>query len=293
MLMITGATGHSGSIFLENLDKEQYQGMIKCLVRRGSDVERLQKYSLNLSYVYADLDNLNDLQAAMIGVETVLHIAGIQYSREIVRAGALAKVPWMILIHTTGRYSKFKSASRFYIEVEEELIERYKNLTILRPTMIYGSSRDKNMWQLINFLDRFRFFPIFGDGKNLMQPVCAIDLAKAYQSIVEKKDITYGKQYNLSGKEPISYNELLKTVEEELGKKILLLHVPITICICIVWIYNKIFGKKSLVSVEQVLRMKEDKAFSWNDAWQDFEYSPISFREGIKEEIKELRESDI
>ncbi len=289
MLLLTGGTGHSGSIFLKNLETERYSGKIRCLVRKSSNIKVLESYKLDIEICVVDLKNIDALQSVMKGVETVLHIAGIQYSKEIVEACKREEISWMILVHTTGRYSQFKSASKFYIEVEDKLMEENENLTILRPTMIYGSSHDKNMWQLINFLNKYRFFPIFGDGSNLMQPVLADDLAYAYQSVLKNKGRTFGQQYNLSGKEAISYGDLLKTVENELGKKVVTLKLPIKLCMFIVAFYNFLFKKNSLVSVEQVMRMQEDKDFSWDDAKRDFGYSPTSFRDGIRKEIEELK----
>ena len=40
---------------------------------------------------------------------------------------------------------------------------------------------------------------------------------------------------------------------------------------------------------EQVLRMKEDKDFTHLKATEDFGYNPMSFEEGIKEEINEYK----
>lgn len=83
----------------------------------------------------------------MQGIKTVIHIAEINYSENLVKTGEKMGVAWFILVHTTGRFSVFKSASAEYIRIEDALIESYKNLKILRPTMIYGSSSDKNIWR--------------------------------------------------------------------------------------------------------------------------------------------------
>ena len=38
-------------------------------------------------------------------------------------------------------------------------------------------------------------------------------------------------------------------------------------------------------NVERVLRMKEDKVFSWEEASKDFNYTPMSFEDGIRREV--------
>ncbi|HZK60446.1 MAG TPA: hypothetical protein VFC41_00130, partial [Anaerovoracaceae bacterium] len=52
-------------------------------------------------------------------------------------------------------------------------------------------------------------------------------------------------------------------------------------------VYNSIFGKRAIISVEQVLRMQEDKVFDHEMAKNDFGYNPVSFEEGIKDEVQE------
>ena len=199
-------------------------------------------------------------------------------------------INWIISIHTTGRYSKFKSASAEYIDIEDKLLKlRDKiNITILRPTMIYGSSRDRNMNKLIKFIDRFPIYPIFGNGNNLMQPVNAKDLAIAYQQVIENSEITINENYNLSGKYPIKYKNLISTVSQHLNKKTVLVKLPIIFSRFFVRICRKLVPKFPL-NEEQVLRMKEDKDFTHLKATKDFGYNPMSFEEGIVEEIKEYK----
>ena len=141
----------------------------------------------------------------MIGVKSVLHIADIDFSEAIVKIGTESGVEWFICVHTTERYSKFSSTSAEFIKIEDGLLNKFSNLTILRPTMIYGSSSDRNMWKLLNYINSHKIFPVFGSGKNLMQPVHAKDLGDAYALVLNNKKITFGKQYNLSGKNEITY----------------------------------------------------------------------------------------
>lgn len=288
VLLVTGATGHSGKWFFKDLVQSNYRGKIRCLVRQTSDLTYLKGTGLDLEFRFGDLSDSDYVRESMAGVKIVLHIAGIIYSDHVVAGGALTGVEWFILVHTTGRYSKFKSASAGYIATEESLLKSYQNLTILRPTMIYGSSSDHNMWKLINFINSYKFFPVFGDGSNLMQPVHAKDLGHAYFRVLNKREITMGKQYNLSGHDPITYKNILKTVAKSLGRRRIFISVPMWLCLLGASIYNFIFRSKAIISVEQVMRMNEDKAFSWENAKNDFDYSPLSFEDGIRLEINEL-----
>jgi nucleoside-diphosphate-sugar epimerase len=224
----------------------------------------------------------------MQGYDMVLHIASIYQSKNVVNAARKAGIKNMVLVHTTGMFSKFKSASADYTAIENEVLAHRDdmNITVLRPTMIYGSKKDRNMFKLVDYLYRHKFFPIFGKGENLMQPVHAGDLGDAYYGVITNWETTKDKDYNLSGKYPIEYIELVRTVEDYLGRSVTNVKIPLWISLFSAVIYNKI-SKSAIISVEQVQRMMEDKAFSYEDAARDFDYSPRTFSDGIKGEVEE------
>lgn len=292
MLFVTGITGHTGKWFLKRLEDENYKGKIKCLVRKNSDSSIIDKSGLNIEKVFGDLKDKGFLESAMIGVDTIVHISSILLSENVMEAAIKNNVKWAILVHTTGRYSKYKSASEEYIKIEDGLLKKREQIgiTILRPTMIYGSSGDRNMYKLVDYLSRHRFFPMFGQGKNLMQPVHAKDLGNAYYDVLMNKDKTFNKEYNLSGKNPIKYIDLVRCVSNRLNRKNTIVKIPLRLSILLAMVYNTI-NNNAIISVEQVLRMQEDKAFGYAEATKDFGYSPLSFEEGIKSEVEEYLNS--
>lgn len=248
----------------------------------------LDQSGLEIEKVYGDLEDIECLESLLVGVTTVLHISSILFSNNVINAAIKNNVKWAILVHTTGRYSKYKSASEEYIRIEDSILKKRNKIgiTILRPTMIYGSSQDRNMYKLIDYLYHHRFFPIFGSGKNLMQPVHAKDLGFAYFDVLQNKEKTFNQEYNLSGKDPLTYIDLVECVSKTLGKKNIKVRIPFFVSIIAARIYNKI-NKNAIISVEQVLRMQEDKVFCYDLANRHFNYSPIPFEEGIKTEVAE------
>lgn len=291
-LLITGANGHSGKLFLKNLSTtnlKKYEE-IHIIVRNNDLDSFIEESGLNIIKHKGDLTDVQFLTEVTRNIDTILHIAGIQMSQNLFEAAINNKVNWIIAVHTTGRYSQFKMASEEYINIEDKLLTLRDeiNITILRPTMIYGSSRDRNMYKLIKFIDKSPVFPIFGNGKNLMQPVTATDLAIAYQQVLDNAEVCKNQNYNLSGKYPIKYKELIKTVASKLDKNIILLPIPIKLSYYAVLVGNRILPKFPL-NEEQVLRMKEDKDFTHLKANRDFGYSPMSFDEGIESEVNEYK----
>lgn len=287
LLLITGAAGHSGQLFLKKLADSGQTNVVRVVLRQAKQSEVLKAIYPNLDVMVGDIADEQTMTLAMRGVNTVLHIAGIGYSPNIVKLGSKLGVSWFILVHTTGRFSKYKSLSKDYIRIEDELINNYDNLTILRPTMIYGSMKDRNISKLIRFIAKFSFFPIFGQGKNLMQPVNGEDLACAYLAVLNNQLATINRQYNLSGRDAISYAELISTIASGLGKNIKFIKIPIWLSYILVGLFYGLSLGRFPLSPEQVLRMKEDKVYGHQTAVDDFGYRPMSFTQGITEEISE------
>lgn len=294
MLYITGITGHTGRWFLKKLSNERYDDKIR-VVMRHSESDAPEKYKifentgLDIEYAVGDLNDEAFLKKSMAGVDTIVHIASISLSEKIINAAISNCVSWAILVHTTGRFSKYKSASEGYIKIEDSiLMKRDKiDVTVLRPTMIYGSSGDRNMYRLVTYLAKHKFFPVFGSGQNLMQPVHAKDLGFAYYDVLTHPEITKNKEYDLSGLSPITYRKIIETISGYLGRKNILINIPFGLSVFAAKIYNALLGKYAIISVEQVLRMQEDKDFSHEAASRDFGYTPYSFEDGIKGEVEE------
>jgi nucleoside-diphosphate-sugar epimerase len=291
MLLVTGITGHSGRYFLKELIKNKYSGPILCIVREKSDTYLLDNSELNIKKVYGDLNDEEFLNNVMSGVDTVVHIASIFYSIPLMKAAVKNNVRRAILVHTTGIYSKYKSASEEYKEIEHNIktIINKRNSSIgliyLRPTMIYGYLNDKNMIVFIKMVDNLRLFPIINHGTNKLQPVNGRDLGKAYYQLLNKPEIMKG-DYILSGEKPISMQKLFELISLHLGKKTTFISLPLNFGVFLA-VLLKICTLGKIDYLEKVQRMGEDRHFSYEKAQRDFGYKPMSLSEGLKIEIEE------
>lgn len=291
MILITGATGHSGSYFVKKLSEAGYSEPIKCIVRENSDISLLESSGLSIAYCRGMLEDVSFVEECMAGVDTVFHFASIHYSETITQAALKNNVKLAVYVHTTGRFSKFKAAAEDYIRIEDWVISSGIDYIILRPTMIYGSKKDRNMYKLADYLYKHKFFPVFGRGDNLMQPIHAKDVGVSVYKAYIAREKTINKCYNVSGKHPISYIVLLRTVARALNKRVIFLHIPYSLSLAGAYAYNCLF-KNAAISVEQVMRMNEDKAFEYVDAENDFGFCPMAFEEGIADEAAQyLREA--
>ncbi|MBT9175680.1 MAG: N-acetyl-alpha-D-glucosaminyl-diphospho-ditrans,octacis-undecaprenol 4-epimerase [candidate division WS2 bacterium] len=291
MILVTGITGYSGRYFLQELINNKFEGLIRCIVRETSDTSLLDSSGLNIEKFVGDLNDQVLMDNAMVGVDTVVHIGSIFYSITVIKAAVKNNVRRAIFVHTTGIYSKYKSASEEYKNIEltiEKIIEQSKSrigLIYLRPTMIYGYINDRNMSVFIKMVDKLRLLPVINHGNNLLQPVNGRDLGKAYYQILSKPDIMSGN-YILSGEKPISMSEIFTLISNNLNKKTTFISVPLRLgefmARCL-----KLCTLGKVDYIERVQRMGEDRNYSHEEASKDFNYKPMPFSDGLKIEVEE------
>ncbi|WKZ41727.1 MAG: NAD(P)H-binding protein [Anaerolineales bacterium] len=282
-VLITGATGFTGSRVVPLLLENGFN--VRCFVRETSDRSRLGK--LPVEWVTGDLSDTEALTSALHGVDTLVNIAslGFGHAESILRSAKEAGVRRGIFISTTAIFTQLNAGSKSVRLAAEETIQASGlDYTILRPTMIFGSPRDRNMWRLIRLLRFLPIIPIFGDGESLQQPIFVDDVAQAVLLALQN-DITIGKSYNIAGKAPLTYNQVIDTVAFALGKRVWKLYLPYMPIVRFLQ-FTERMRLRLPIKAEQVLRLNENKAFSYEEAQRDFGFSPRSFAEGIELECK-------
>lgn len=283
-LLITGLSGRTGRYFLQEIIDNNYREYEIYASIRNDNTD----FPSIINKIKVDIDDFSKLNNIMNNFDVVFHIVNIKKSINVVKAALNNNVKWVILVHTTGIYSKYKSAAQEYIEIEKEIENIIKGkdikITILRPTMIYGSLDDQNMSVFIKMVNKLRIFPVVNGGKYLLQPIYQQDLGKAYYQVLTHKEITMGNSYTLSGKEPIMLIDILKTISKKLDKKTIFISIPYGLA----YFGSIILFYVSLTKIdirEKVQRLVEPRAYSHEDASNDFGFNPIPFEEGISKEI--------
>ncbi|NOH02760.1 MAG: NAD-dependent epimerase/dehydratase family protein [Chloroflexi bacterium] len=281
-VLVTGATGFTGSRVVPLLLKNGYE--VRCFVRETSDRSPLSL--LTVEWATGDLSNPEALTSALRGVDALVNIAslGFGHAETIIGSAKEAGVRRGIFISTTAIFTQLNAGSKSIRLAAEEAIQTSGlDYTILRPTMIYGSKRDRNMWRLIRLLRVAPFLPIFGDGESLQQPIFVDDVAQAVLLALQN-DATIRKSYNIAGKDPLTYNQVIDTVASALGKRVWKLHLPYMPIVRALQ-FTERMRLRLPIKAEQVLRLNENKAFSYEEAERDFGFSPRSFEEGIRTEV--------
>ena len=229
LLAVTGITGHTGRFFLKELEDHQYDGTVRCLVRESSNTKLLDESPLKIEKLTGSNDDYNSLLQLTAGADIVMHIFSIRQSVFVLKACIENKVPRLIMVHTTGIYSKFKMASAEYKEIEAEIDEILKttdiDVTILRPTMIFGDMCDHNIHKFIEMVDKYPIMPEIDKGRGKIQPVNARDLAKAYYTVCMTGHLPE-LRYDLSGEQSLTLHELFDKIGGVLERKCVMSVVP-------------------------------------------------------------------
>jgi uncharacterized protein YbjT (DUF2867 family) len=283
-ILLTGGTGLLGGGLLELLLAAGHE--VRCLVRPDSpNVSRLDGHGVEI--FRGDAGNEADLYGALGGTDAFLHVAGIEHSPAVVGAARRSGVGRLVVVGSTSAHSAYAFRSGPKLEMERVVRSSGLLWTIVRPTMIYGSERDRNIHRLLRFLDRWPFFPMFGPGTNLWQPVYHEDCARAILETLKHPE-TVHQSYDLPGANPLTYLDLVKTAAAALGRRPRIIRIPIEPV------------RRALVAAErlrlplpvdsgQVTRLREDKAYPYPDARRDLDYAPRPFREGVALEVARLR----
>ena len=281
-VFVTGATGFTGSRVVPLLLKSGYK--VRCLYRASSDRSFLPQPEIE--WALGDVSDSQSLTSAIQGADALVNIAslGFGHAESIINTTKTAGIQRAVFMSTTAIFTQLNAPSK-KVRVAAELAIETSGLkyTILRPTMIYGSPRDRNMWRLIRFMRYVPLIPIFGDGKYLQQPVYVDDVAQAMVSCLAN-EITIGKSYNIAGKQALMYNDVIDTIARQMNKRIWKIHVPARPVVGLLKFFERILMPFP-IKAEQVLRLNENKSFSYAEAQRDFAFNPLSFENGIGLEL--------
>ncbi len=192
----------------------------------------------------------------------------------------------VVAVSSTSRFTKSESSdeqekkiARDLTEGEEYLIawaERKKlTFTILRPTLIYDPGNDKNVSAIASFIRHFSFFPVLGTACGLRQPIHAQDVASCCVATLTSK-AAINKCYNISGKEIISYREMVNRIFAALHKRPRIITFPLWL-FWLALLFLRVLPPFRRWSVAMAQRMNQDLVFSHDDASRDLGFEPRPF----------------
>lgn len=154
---------------------------------------------------------------------------------------------------------------------------------ILRPTLIYGLGRDKNIAEIAHLIRRFGFFPLCGQGLGLRQPVHVTDVASACFAALTTAGAR-NRGYNISGAETLPYREMVGRVFAALGRPPRFLMLPLSV-FKLALIGLRLFPRYRHWTVAMAERMNRNLVFDHSDAMKEWGFMPKPFEISARDMI--------
>jgi nucleoside-diphosphate-sugar epimerase len=192
----------------------------------------------------------------------------------------------VVALSSTSRFTKIGSGDMAENAVAAKLIESEAQVqawaeargiewVVLRPTLIYGLGRDKNISEIARFIRRFGFFPVLGQAHGLRQPIHAEDVAAACVAALQAPAAA-NRAYNLSGGETLAYRDMVARVFAALGRPVSLVTVPLWAFRLAVAMLRRVLRFRHW-SAAMAERMNRDLVFDHAEAARDLGFKPRGF----------------
>ena len=121
---------------------------------------------------------------------------------------------------TDSDYAKSK------LEGEERILKNFPLATILRPSIVF-SQDDQLTTKFLTLLNRLPIFPLYYGGKTKFAPIHCSDLTDVILNVISKN--VSSKIIECVGPEIISFKEILEKLLNLIGKKRLLIPMPLPV----------------------------------------------------------------
>jgi len=315
-IFVTGASGFIGRNVVKRL-KDNYE-LTLLLPPEESSIGLGDQ-----NIVRGDITRSRSLAGLIKGHDTVIHMAGavghqswrnclsinVDGSRNVIRQAAKAGVIRFIHMSSVSVYGRIpeikitedqplKKIRDPYGDskiIAENLVRRYaeKNridLTVLRPTAVYGEGDNKFLPKLIENLKTGKF-RIMGDGSQEVDLVNVVDVAEAvYLSLLRPESI--GQTYNIANVKNPSWNRFLREISAELELPYNNKHISYKMAYRVAGLmefFSVFSNKPPRLSRYTVRLVGKQYNYSIEKASKELGFEPsIKLIEGMKECIKNI-----
>jgi NADH dehydrogenase len=241
MILVTGGSGFVGSAIVKELLR---RGEKVAVLGRDADKIR-RRLGTSVDARVGDVSDPKSLGAAMQGIDTVINAVqfpgspienrrkgytfeevDLKGTRNQVDAAKSAGVRRFVYVSGVGAAKDAaKHWFRYKWEAENYLEKSGLEWVVLRPTWVFGPE-DVSLNRFLGFAEKLPFVPMFGNGKQDMQPVFVDDVGRAAADCALKPEAA-NTVFEIGGPEVMSMNDVVTTALEVRGKRRMLLHQPV------------------------------------------------------------------
>ena len=264
----------------------------RALVRETSDTRHLE--SLGVEILRGDLADFGSLAKALGGCGGVIHLAAaadvsdrklnhlanVKGVANLIMACEAAKASRVVFVSSNCAIRKYRDAYGMTKREGEKLFEASSlEVTILRPTMIYGPG-SKEFATFANAVRRFPVVPLIGPGTYHIQPSFVGDAIPAILAAFERP-AAVGKTYDIAGPESVTFNDFTQKVADALGRRARVLHLPSSICLLAARGMGAVL-KHPPITVDQVMAFLQDTEADIAPARNELGFLPRGLEEGLR-----------
>lgn len=269
--LVTGASGLLGGEVVRVLAAAGQR--VRALIRAPRDIPSAAETAIG------DLRDPQAIGRALEGCDALVHVAGILLAPSLARAPGLELPRTMIVVSSAAVRTRHRRSAAAYADGERAIRAARPDVLIVRPTMIYGSRRDRNVHHVIDFAARFRWLPLFGDGTARIQPIHYADLALGIAGL---SDGPTGATLDAAGPEALTLRETGVTIFGALGLHPRFVRLPLRASAAVAGLFG-------LRARERILRFAEDRTGDPTAMIRLTGIQPRSFADGVRAQIADLR----
>jgi nucleoside-diphosphate-sugar epimerase len=283
MVMVTGASSQLGVFLLPRLLSAGFH--VTALSRSGPQVP--MRVVEGLSWAHPDFGVRNDDRPQSHAPASVNHLVScgpidlaiqlIDRHPRLQRAVAFSTSSVLSKEHSADNEERAHIATigRDELLLKKLCKERNLPLLLLRPTLIYGCGRDRNISLLARTGSRLGVIPVSGNANGLRQPVHADDLAGlAVRALVNDKEIDLESE--ACGGSTLSYREMVEKIAASGGSRVRVLRLPASFLTAAIGALSLLPPWKGL-NAEMIRRQSHDLVFDDFALRKVLNYDPRAF----------------
>lgn len=219
-VIVTGGSGYLGEFVLREFQRSGVSALVLC--RSDAARHRVERYGA--SAIRWDLDTPED---PPVRGRVLLHLAGIRYGSSLPRWVEACNAEQVVCVSSASATVPGHPNEQMVLRGEMDAASSPAQTTIVRPTMIFGGSRDRNVQVVYRALTRAPFVPRISGGQKI-QPVLVDDLAGVLAELVQSASASArGTTLDYGGKTAVSLGRLVSDVSGLLGKRVMPLSIPV------------------------------------------------------------------
>jgi nucleoside-diphosphate-sugar epimerase len=276
-ILVIGAAGLTGAEVCRVLVARGHS--LVGLTRRPESSVRIPD---GVERVVVDCRETEAVSERLAGIDVVVHVAGILFGEDLARARGIGDMK-LIVVSTAGIYSAHRASVDAYRRNEAALRAVSMRLTVVRPTMIYGSGRDRNVHHVIGWARRWGLLPIVGRGDQRIQPIHYADVAAALASFAERP-VT--GTFDAGGGAALTVHDAAVAIFGALGRPPRLVSVPRVLALGAARGVDAVRGSRW---AERIERLTEDRSVDNSALVAVTGLVPRDFATGLRDQMREMR----